>query len=103
MFIPDPKSGRLPIAYTPSFVVGVGLEPTLRFFLPDSKSGILPIRRSHNIAVYTGFEPVSPDRQSGRITTTLIDLVVRDGIEPPLHEPKSCVLPLDDLTIKKPS
>ena len=29
MFIPDPKSGRLPIAYTPSFVVEVGLEPTL--------------------------------------------------------------------------
>ena len=31
MFIPDPKSGRLPIAYTPSYVVEVGFEPTLRF------------------------------------------------------------------------
>ena len=29
-FVPDPKSGRLPIAFTPSFAVLTGLEPAPR-------------------------------------------------------------------------
>ncbi len=70
MFIPDPKSGRLPIAYTPSFDVETGFEPVFR----ESKSRVLPARRLDNIensftlfskecAVYARIELASPHRQ----------------------------------------
>ena len=79
MFIPDPKSGRLPIAYTPSYVVEVGLEPTLKSLsliqsqvacqLADST--ILRIFLLYSLkstftakqllrAVYDGYDPSTP-------------------------------------------
>ena len=94
MFIPDPKSGRLPIAYTPSYVVEVGLEPTLKSLsliqsqvacqLADSTISRIILLYSLKstftakqllCAVYEGIEPSPPDRQSGILAFGPIDLL----------------------------
>ncbi len=78
MFIPDPKSGRLPIAYNTRYILRSRRELNPLFRLPT---------RHRDRVVH---QPLCAET---------VYFVTLDGLEPPLSGPKPDVLPLDDRVI----
>ena len=87
--MPEPQSGVLTTSPHPPYLLtwAVGIEPTLKVL----ETLVLPLNYARNMEG-EGFEPpnpkeriYSPPRLASSLPFRIIELMARDGIEPPTH------------------